>query len=153
MLYESLLREAEKERIEVVYRPLRGKIKGLYSDHVIAVSNKTVTAAERSCILAEELGHYHTSTGNILDQAKVQNRKQERRARVWSYHRLVPLDKLILAYKDGIKNRFQLAEYLHVTEHFLDAAIRHYREKHGIYCRVGEYWICFEPLGILESFE
>lgn len=153
MLYEDLLREAQEERIEVVYRPLRGKLNGLYSDHIIAISSKVSTTAERTCVLAEELGHYHTTAGNILNQKKLLNRKQELKARGWSYRRLVPLDKLVEAHKAGIKNRFELAEFLHITEGFLDAALKYYREKRGIYCRVGDYWICFEPLGILENFE
>jgi hypothetical protein len=44
------------------------------------------------------------------------------------------LDKLVEAYKAGVKNRFELAEFLHVSEEFLEAAIKHYKEKHGLYC-------------------
>ena len=69
-MYESLLSEAEKEHLEVIYYPFRGKIKGLYYDKVIAISRHIDTTAEKTCILAEELGHYYTSAGNILDQYK-----------------------------------------------------------------------------------
>lgn len=88
-----------------------------------------------------------------MDQKKIQNRKLERRARAWAYQRLVPLDKLTEAYKAGIRNRFELAEYLEVTERLLEEAIKYYREKYGIYCRVGKYWICFDPLGIIENID
>ena len=124
-MYENLLHEANEEHIEVVYRPLRGNIKGLYSDHVIAINSKIVTTAEKACVLAEELGHYHTSVGNILDQKKLENRKQERRARGWSYEKLVPLDKLIEASNAGIRTRHDLAEFLGITESFFTAAIRY----------------------------
>lgn len=152
-MYEKLLCEAEKENIEVVYMPLKGRIKGLYCDKVIAINKNIETTVEKTCVLAEELGHYYTTVGNILDQSKIENRKQERRARTLAYQKLVPLDKLVEAYKDGIKNRFELAEYLQVTEKFLDEALKYYKEKYGIYCRVGKYWICFDPLGIIENID
>jgi len=152
-MYEKLLCEAEKENIEVVYMPLKGRIKGLYCDKVIAINKNIETTAEKTCVLAEELGHYYTTVGNILDQKRIQNRKLERRARAWAYKKLVPLYKLVEAYKDGIKNRFELAEYLQVTEEFLDEALKYYKEKYGMYYRLGKYWIYFEPLGILENID
>lgn len=152
-MYERLLNEAEKEHIEIVYIPLKGRLKGLYYDKVIAINKNIETTAEKTCVLAEELGHYYTTVGNILDQKRIQNRKLERRARAWAYKKLVPLYKLVEAYKDGIKNRFELAEYLQVTEEFLDEALKYYKEKYGMYYRLGKYWICFEPLGILENID
>lgn len=152
-MYTTLLREAEKENIEVVYLPLRGRIKGLYYNNVIALNKNLDTTAEQTCILAEELGHYFTSVGNILDQNQLQNRKLERRARAWGYQRLVPLDKLILAYKQGIRSRYELAEYLEVTEQFLADALKYYKEKYGPYYQMGDYYICFEPLAIIQDLE
>ncbi len=102
MLYETLFNEADKENIEVVYIPFKERVKGIYYDKVIALNKNIDTTAEKNCILAEELGHYHTTAGNILDQKQLHNRKQERLARAWSYKRLVPLDKLVEAYKQGI---------------------------------------------------
>ncbi|NLT94071.1 MAG: ImmA/IrrE family metallo-endopeptidase [Clostridia bacterium] len=152
-MHETLLIEAEKECIEVVYLPLKGKIKGLYYDKVIGLNKNLETTAEKCCVLAEELGHYYTTAGNILDQSKIENRKQERRARTLAYQKLVPLDKLVEAYKAGIRTKHELAEYLGVTERFLCDAVKYYKEKYGIYCRVGEYWICFDPLGIIENID
>ncbi len=152
-MYETLLHEAAEERIEVISRPFNGKLKGIYSNQIIAINSNIDSAAEKACIMAEELGHYHMTVGNILDQTIISNRKQEHLARAWSYRRLVPLDKLILAYKTGIRTQHELAEHLNITEHFLTAALQHYIIKHGIYCRVDKYWICFDPLGIIENFK
>ncbi len=149
----TLLNEAEKECIEVVSLPFKGNLKGLYYDKVIGLNKNLETTAEKCCVLAEELGHYYTSAGNILDQSKIENRKQERRARTWAYQKLVPLDKLVLAYKEGIRTKYELAEFLGVTEQFLAEALKYYKEKYGMYYRLGKYWICFEPLGILENLE
>jgi len=150
LLYEELLIEADNEGLNVYERDI-GKLKGLYIDGNIALSPFVETRSEKACILAEELGHYHTTVGNILDQSKVENRKQERRARGWAYERLVSLKSLIEASKQGIKNRYELAEFLGVSERFIDEAIQYYKGKHGLYYELGKYIIYFEPLGVLEK--
>jgi Zn-dependent peptidase ImmA (M78 family) len=152
-MFEDLLEDAHKECVEVVSIPLKGKLKGLYYDKTIAINKNTKSTAEKTCVLAEELGHYYTTAGNILDQKISTNRKLERRALAWAFRRLVPLDKLIEAFEAGIRSRHELAEYLQVTEKFLDAALKYYKEKHGFHYRIGEYWICFEPLGIIENID
>lgn len=88
-----------------------------------------------------------------MDQKKIQNRKLERRARAWAYKKLVPLDKLIQAFNEGIRSRYELAEYLEVTEKFLEDAINYYRQKYGLYHRIGDYYIYFEPFGIFKSIQ
>lgn len=150
MLYDSLIREAEG--VDIYEKPLRPSIKGLYADGVIWI-NSRMTMKEKACILAEELGHYHTSAGNILDQRDVRNRKQERAARKWAYEKLVPLGKIIKAHHAQVSSRHELAEFLGVTEPFLQAAINRYREKYGLYVKHGGYLIYFDPLGVVEWIE
>ena len=55
-MYETLAREAENECIEVIEISFKGKIKGLYYNRVIAINKHIETTAEKTCILAEELG-------------------------------------------------------------------------------------------------
>jgi len=152
MSYDGLLKEATLQGAQVFERPLRATIKGLYGNNIIWI-NRNLTVREKTCVLAEEIGHHHTSSGNILDQTKLTNRKQEKSARNWAYNRMVPLRSFISAYKAGIKNRYELAEYLNVIEDFLTAAIVHYQEKHGLYIEIDGYIIMFEPLMVIEPFE
>jgi len=150
MIYEELLKEADKLGLIVKEKPLRaykGRIKGIK----IAIKKDIDSEAEKACVLAEELGHYYTSVGDILDQSKIENRKQERRARAWAYERLVSLKKLIEASNQGIRNRYELAEFLGVSERFIDEAIQYYKEKYGICHKVGDYIVYFEPLGVLKK--
>ncbi|MFQ9811247.1 MAG: hypothetical protein ACLRYB_18370 [Segatella copri] len=42
---------------------------GLYADGCAWI-NKDMKSNRKYCILAEEIGHYETSVGNILDQEK-----------------------------------------------------------------------------------
>lgn len=152
MAYEELLIETEKEGIEIIEMNFMGKAKGLYADNVIAIDKKLSTA-DKTCVLAEELGHHHTSYGNILNYSSIKNRKQEKRARNWAYERLVGIINIITAHNAGIKNRFELAEYLNVTEEFLEEAIQYYKEKHGMYYQIDNYILYFEPnLGVLKIF-
>lgn len=149
MDYEALLDEACKEGLVVKEKPLKyndGRIKGKR----IAIRHNLSTSVEKACVLAEELGHYHTTVGNILNQNTVANRKQEHRARVWAYRDAFDLVDLVSAYKYGCKNRYEIAEYLDITETFLSDALEHYKSQYGLYTKVDKYLVYFEPLGVLE---
>ena len=124
------------------------KMKGLYADNIIVYDRSLSTSAERMCVLAEELGHYETSSGDILDYSTVNSRKQERKARLWAAERLIKFDDLIEASRQGIHNRYELAEFLNVTEEFLQESIQMWKEKYGNYISYGKYFITLEPLGV-----
>lgn len=148
--YEKLEAEACNEGIDVIdYSFQSDKIKGLYCDNTIGINAELNRTSEKICVLAEELGHHHTSSGNILDQSKAENRKQERRARLWAYNKMITLEKLAAAKSAGCRNRFEIAEYLEVSEEFLQAALNTYREIYNAgCCQYGDYLICFDPLNI-----
>jgi len=152
MTYEELLNEVEEEGIEVIEMDFQGSTKGLYCNNTIAISKSLSCNAEKKCVLVEELGHHHTSSGIILNQREITNRKQERRARAWGYEKLVSIQKLIDASKQGIRNKFELAEYLDVTEEYIEDAIKYYKSKYGLYFHYENYIIYFEPLAVFEKF-
>lgn len=103
-------------------------LKGLYVNGRIAINVK-MSDIEKACVLAEELGHHYTTYGNILDQSDTSNRKQELRARAWAYNKQIGLLGLIRAYEHGCRNRFEIAEYLEVTEEVLEECISYYRKR------------------------
>ncbi|OLS02920.1 ImmA/IrrE family metallo-endopeptidase [Tissierella creatinophila] len=149
-MYEELVKEAEKENIEVVEIAFRSKkIKGLYSDGVIA-TNKNMSDKDKLVTLAEEIGHYYTSYGDILDQTDIVNRKQERQARIWAYKKLIGITNLINAYEAGVQNRYELSEYLGITEEFIEEALDYYKQLYGLYVTLDNYVVYFEPLGIMK---
>ena len=153
MTYDSLVLELAKEGVEVIEHSFcSSALKGLYVDNVIAINYKSIaTDKEKACILAEEYGHYRTTSGNILNQKNVSNIKQEKRARNWAYEKLVSLENLIEAYKAGVQNSYELTDFLGVTEDFLQNALKHYKEKFGLYVKHEDYYIYFSPLGILRE--
>jgi len=106
---------------------------------------------KKAGVLAEELGHYYTSTGNILDQTNVSNCKQERKARLWAYDKMIGLSGIIQGYRQHCQNRYELAECLGVSEEFLQEALNCYKEKYGAYVELDGYVIFFEPaLAVME---
>ena len=69
--------------------------------------------------MAEEIGHDKTSVGNILEQRNLNNAKQEHKAHVWAYNRLLSVDQIIDAASKGYTETWDMAEYLDVDEQFL----------------------------------
>lgn len=78
----------------------------------IAIRKDIKTTTEKSCVLAEELGHYYTSSGDILDQTDTMNRKQEYRARLYGYNLKIGLMGIIQAYEHSCRNLYEMAEFL-----------------------------------------
>lgn len=149
--YEELQDTACKDGIDVVdYSFKSDRIKGLYCDNTIAISKKLKTQAEKSCILAEELGHHYTSSGDILEQTDVMNRKQEYRARLYGYNLKIGLTGLIRAYESGCRNFYEMAEYLDATEEYLKEAIDCYKSKYGLYASIDNYLIYFQPFAVIK---
>lgn len=148
MNYEQLLTAADQEGLLVKEQPLT-EHDGLIRGSRIAIRKDIETQAEKSCVLAEEIGHYRTSSGNILDQNKVESRKQEYRARLYGYNLKIGLAGLIRAYEARCRNRYEMAEYLDVTEEYLEEAIDCYKAKYGLYASVDNYIIYFEPFAVM----
>ena len=143
MEYDALLDEANAEGISVKERPFKtydGRLKG--KDIYL---RKDMNTTEKTCVLAEEMGHHYTTVGNILDMESIQNRKQERQARLHGYNRLIGLVGLIEAYEHRCQNQYEIAEFLEVTDEFLEECINCYRDKYGIGTTVDNYIVYFIP--------
>ena len=152
-MYEALLDEATSLGVEVEERVMQSRIRGLYGSNVIWINKCIETTTEKACVLAEEIGHHHKTVGDILDQSKLVNRKQERLARKWAWERMVTPSDLIGSYHAGCRSRFEIAEYLEITEFFLEDCLEFLRTKHGSFVEVDEHHILYlDPLGFLEKF-
>ena len=146
MIYEELLEEAMANDLYVYENAIfESQSDGLINNDVIGINRKIRDFRTRTCVLAEELGHHYTSTGNVLDQSKVQNRKQELHARLWAHNRLIGLYGIIDCHKAGCRTIYDMAEHLEVTEEFLTEALDCYRRKYGLCKEIENYIIYFEP--------
>lgn len=149
--YEELLQSAEDNGVEVKEISLSAH-DGLYMDGKIAINSDLRTTAEKACVLAEELGHHYTACGNITGKSALAA-KQEIQGRRAAHEILVPPEKLMEAMTTGCcRSRFEVAEYLEVTEEFLAEALEQYQIKYGQYIQVDGMHLFFSPLGVLTKF-
>lgn len=149
MTYEDLLVLSDSENLIVKEKDIPGYGGRIYKNR-IAINRALPTQAQKSCVLAEEIGHHCTSSGDILDQTDIMNRKQEYRARFYGYNLKIGLTGLIRAYEAGCRNFFEMAEFLDATEEYLKEAIQCYKSKYGICAVVDNYIIYFEPFAVIK---
>lgn len=128
-------------------------VKGFCYGSMILMNKNIDSHAEYKCTLAEEIGHQLKSYGNIMDYQDTKSYKQEIIARRWSYEKLLPLHKFVEAYKHGCRNRYEAADFLDVTEKFLEETVNYYKVKYGVLVQLGNYFISFDPLGVMTFSE
>ena len=144
--YEELLLDAEENQISVVEKRFKSDAKGLCKGDKIGIRCDLPTN-EKACVLAEELGHYHTTVGEILDQSRIENVKQEQRARAWAYDKLIPLDVLRDEWNETRGSLYEMAERLDVPVEFLRECMDHYSAKFGPgYLARSEFEECLNAL-------
>lgn len=152
MTYDDMLSDAQAIGLNVREKPLRG-YNGLIKGNRVAIKRDLPTTKHKACILAEEIGHYKTTVGNILDQDETKgdrqkaldNQKQEYRARKWAYDYMIGINGLISAVNNGCYTVEDMAEYLDVTEEYLLRAIDNYRGRYGVGVTYDGYFVQFEP--------
>lgn len=152
MAYEALLSQYPHLIIKEVTDLPKG-LGGLYYDNVILL-DKHRSEKEKACVLAEELGHYHTTVGDIIDQSNVQNVKQEKLARKWASEKLFSPIDLVDAFEIGCRSRFEIADFLNVTELFLEESLTFYREKYGTEIQVDDiHTLYLDPLAVYKTIK
>ena len=143
-IYEELLEEASNNGLVVREKALSSS-DGLIYKNRIAISDRLETSAEKACVLAEKIGHYHTAVGDIVNLQNIENLKQEQKGRLHGYNRMIGLRGIIDAFNAGCQSRHEIADFLEVTEEFLQEAIDCYRDKYGICTTIDNYVIYFIP--------
>lgn len=128
---------------------LPGMFKGFYDNGVILI-DKNLSNAKKLEILSEELAHHEITYGNILNVNDIQNKKYELKARRISSERIITLKGIIDAFKHGVQNLYELANFFEVTEQFILETLEHYKQKHGYSVCCDGYIIQFEPLRVFE---
>ncbi|HAP4388293.1 TPA: toxin [Enterococcus faecalis] len=129
--YEILLDTISKE-IPVKEVPLLEETQdtAYYYRGTIFIDKDLSTVAKKER-LYEEYGHYKTTVGNILSQNIIENRKQEKAARVYGANEAVSLDDLINAWEIGCKYYWECAEFLGFSPRYVVDAVQYIKEKHG----------------------
>lgn len=147
--YERLVDTVHNDGIEVVeFDFTSDRIHGLYTDGCVAI-NKNLTNEEKLVTLYEEWGHAKTNYGNILDQSKVNNRKQELAARRWAHEKFMPVERFInLIVEHRPADTWELLEILDVPMSYLTELIHYYINKYGLFKEFDGGCIWFDPIDI-----
>lgn len=80
-------------------------------------------------VIAHELAHVVTGSLYSIDCNSIERIKKEAKAEKWTVEKLVPLEKLKTAVKNGHCDVYSLAEYFEVTEDFMFKALLYYQNK------------------------
>lgn len=146
--YEKLVDRAYIEGITIVDMDFSHNTKGLCINKTIGINKKIETDNEKMCVLIEELGHYYKTVGDITDLSSTSNRKQENIAHRWGFNKLLCIHDILNAFKKGYCNRYEMAEYLNITENFLQEATEYFKTQYGEVLELDDYIIKLSPLNI-----
>lgn len=138
---------ADFPQLDYIDDPLMPPVmKGLIEGKTIYL-NPNQTYIERPCTIAEEIGHYLTTVGDITAQDTLEKRKQERKARDVGAAMLVTPFSIIDCYENGCNSVLQCADFLQITvQTFTDAVKWYARKWDGIWTSNG-YCIFFMASG------
>ena len=146
--YEQLLIENQHIKIKDNVKLPKG-YDGVCTDFVILI-DKDLPEKEKLQTLHEELAHHKLTYGDITNQKHFNNRKFENYARRYSYETSMPLSGIVEAFKQGVHNLYELANFFEISEgHVLDC-IEHYKRKYGLSTFNGDFLIQFEPLRVFK---
>jgi hypothetical protein len=119
------------------------------------ILNKALKASrEQVCAVAEEIGHYCTSCGNLLTDDEVDKTiicQQELRAKRWAAKKLVPINAIIESFEAGCRLFHDFVEHLGVTEEFFLSALKTYADMYGARIVQDDYVIFFDPPAVFKA--
>ena len=88
--------------------------------------NEKLDEKEKYLTLAEEIGHYETSTTKNITNYSL-NRKEELQARRWGYKKIVPIHLLKKYTKMDEVFLYEIADELNLPEHLIKKSIEVYK--------------------------
>ncbi|MDK0570223.1 MAG: ImmA/IrrE family metallo-endopeptidase [Clostridium perfringens] len=121
--------EYENIALEEVYFK-SSNIEGIYfkvseMNPIIGIHKNLLTDTRKYIsVLAEELGHHFTSSGNLTSECitysdKLNRSKQEKRARIWASNFLISDNEIIGAILQNINTIYGLSLHFNVTEEII----------------------------------
>lgn len=110
---------AEKGKISI-YNFKMKKAKAVSTPGAIGIDeSKMQNHSEFNVCLAHELGHQFKNAFYDISSTFETRERQEMRATRWAVNELVPVNELLIAFKSGHTEVYDLAEYFNVTEEFI----------------------------------
>jgi len=113
------------------------------------VLNKNIHRTKtRNAVLAHELGHHYTCPGDLCGVSPPVRKKCEVLAGRWAIYRTMPPEKLVLAYRAGVRSADELSDYLEISCEAISRGLDTYQNIYGRALRLGAYTITFDPFNI-----
>lgn len=134
--YEELCEQAYNEQIDI--KNIDVPVPGMGAVYIRDKGKKCIfikrntTTEEKSCLLAEELGHHFTGSDRVLMYDCPDDWKDEARARRWAHAQLITPEQIETAARSS-EDIYEIADVLSVTVDFLIEAIDDYRNKGILY--------------------
>jgi hypothetical protein len=120
---KELYEVADSEGIEIVYGDFPMTVSLSMPGYVALDFSLLYDAIEERVHCAHEVGHCCTGAFYNRYAPHDLRSRYETKANKWAIKKLVPVDELEQAVKDGYTEVYQLAEYFRVTEDFMKMAI------------------------------
>ena len=118
------------------------------SSPVITLHSGLMTTHHKNYVKAHELGHHRNCVRNLFEAPKWLRQKYELLAdRDW-IRRLMAPGALVAAYENGVRNPFDLSEYLQIPLEALMKGISICYEQYGPVTHYGQYCIYWNPFNI-----
>lgn len=122
---------ATRENISIEDFKMKNKaiIERIDKEYYIGLNySKIESVTEEKELLAEELGHYYCNAFYNSNSDFSTISKKEYRANKWKCTVLVSANDFIDAFKKGLKNIYEIAEYLNLSEDTVAFAYNYYKE-------------------------
>lgn len=121
---EKLYKKAKENNILIEYFPMQ-KVKALSIPRTIVINPLKINKkSEKKTCIAHELGHQCTNSFYRINSPLETKSRLEERATRWAVNELISAEDLKQAFKKGLTEVWQLAEYFEVTEDFIRDAVR-----------------------------
>ncbi len=127
----KLRKQLSNENIEIIYSNLNNDVAGCYYsidglDIIVINEPMILDTKQLNCVIAEELGHYHTTKGNYGPYScndssdKINHSRVEVRAMKWAVDFLVPTNELLKFFStNGEIHLSDLSNHFEVTSDFI----------------------------------
>lgn len=148
MLNEWLEEELRKNNIVLKAYPFRSDFNALTVGNTILLNSSLENTAQKNAVTAHELGHQNTCSINLLDaDVHIQN-KYEYMADRWAAEKIMPLDKLLAGFLNGLRSSDEFCDYFEIDEPFFRRSLAVYSKIYGKSRVCDGFLIEFEPLSI-----
>ena len=122
---------AKRENISIEDFKMKNKaiIEQIDKEYYIGLNySKIKSITEEKELLAEELGHYYCNAFYNSSSSPSTIAQKEYRANKWKCTVLVSVNDFKDAFKKGLKNVYEIAEYLNLSEDTVAFAYNYYKE-------------------------